>query len=521
MNVSEKQVRNLLIVYGDQLDHNHPLLENLDSDVDLVWMAEARAEAGKVWSTKSRIALFFAAMRHYAKWLAERDLRVLYHEFSDHSESMAELLARDLKRYRPSRVLVVRPGEWQVLEDLKQACASNGIPLEIAEDPHFFTTPDDFAEWASSRNSIRMEYFYREMRKQKNILMTADGKPVGGEWNYDKENRQSLNAGGLHSIPEIPRFELDSITRKVLASVENEFADHPGDLSEFNWPVTRQQALDALDAFIADRLAQFGDYQDAMWQHQPFLYHSLLSAALNMKLLNPREVIQAAVQAFEEDNAPLNAVEGFVRQILGWREYVRGVYWWKMPAYLNLNTLEADQPLPDFYWTGETPMVCLADSIAQTLRFGYAHHIQRLMVTGLYGLLLGVKPQSMHEWYLAVYVDAIEWVELPNTLGMSQFGDGGLMASKPYVATGKYIQRMSNYCESCRYNPANATGSDACPFTTLYWDFLLRNERKLRHNQRMRMQLKNLERIDADRRAAIRGRAAAIRSAPAAEAPMS
>lgn len=294
--------------------------------------------------------------------------------------------------------------------------------------------------------------------------------------------------------------------------VNTRFSDHPGTLDAFDWPVTREQSLAALDDFIANRLPRFGEHQDAMWSGQPWLFHAHVSAALNLKLLDPREVIAAAEQAWRSGRAPLPAVEGFIRQILGWREYVRGLYWRGMPDYLTANALNARQPLPAFYWTGDTAMNCLAESIGQTLRHGYAHHIQRLMVTGLYALLLGVEPQAVHRWYLAVYVDAVEWVELPNTMGMALYADGGVMASKPYVATGKYIDRMSNYCKGCRFDPAKSTGDDACPFTTLYWSFLLRHQQRLAKNTRMALQLKNLARLDADTRAAIETRAESIRS---------
>jgi deoxyribodipyrimidine photolyase-related protein len=355
------------------------------------------------------------------------------------------------------------------------------------------------------------------MRKRTGILMDRNGKPLGGEWNFDKDNRKPLKQATVDALPQPRRFKPDRITSEVIAWINAHLADHPGKLDAFAWPVCRSDALAALDDFIRHRLPQFGDFQDAMWREEPFLFHSLIASALNLKLLHPREVIDRAVQAYHDGDAPINAVEGFVRQILGWREYVRGIYWWQMPRYADLNALQADQPLPGFYWDADTPMECLSQSISQTLDHGYAHHIQRLMVTGLYSLLLGVRPQEIHQWYLAVYIDAVEWVELPNTLGMSQFADGGWMASKPYVATGKYIQRMSNYCASCRFNPAEATGTNACPFTTLYWDFLMRHESSLRANPRMRMQLRNLERLDADRREAIKQRAAAIRNQPNAQ----
>jgi deoxyribodipyrimidine photolyase-related protein len=324
-------------------------------------------------------------------------------------------------------------------------------------------------------------------------------------------------------VPAPAAFPPDATTREVLALVERRFAGHPGRLDAFDWPVTPAEARRALADFIDRRLADFGRHQDAMWEREPWLYHSRLSAALNLKLLDPREVVAAAEAAYRAGRAPLASAEGFIRQILGWREFVRGVYWLRMPDYAAVNALGATGPLPAFFWTGDTEMACLRDAIGQTLELGYAHHIQRLMVTGLYTLMLGVEPRRVHEWYLAVYVDAVEWVELPNVIGMSQHADGGYLASKPYVATGKYIQRMSNHCAGCRFDPAKASGADACPFTTLYWDFLERHEARLAANPRMALQVKNLARLSADARAAIRERAASIRAndgrPPSAGAP--
>jgi deoxyribodipyrimidine photolyase-related protein len=355
-----------------------------------------------------------------------------------------------------------------------------------------------------------MEFFYREMRRRTGVLMEGD-QPVGGQWNYDADNREAFDRDGPGLLPAPRSFAPDALTHEVLDEVNRRFAAHPGDLAAFDWPVTAAQAREALEDFIAHRLADFGRYQDALWEGEPWLYHSRLSAAMNLKLLDPREVVTAAEQAWREGRAPLAAAEGFIRQILGWREYVRGVYWSFMPGYVDRNALEATAPLPDFYWTGDTEWACLRDALGQTLRLGYAHHIQRLMVTGLFGLMLGVDPRRMHEWYLAVYVDAVEWVELPNTLGMSQYADGGVMASKPYVATGKYLQRMGNHCSRCRCDPGQSTGPSACPFTTLYWDFLLRHEPRLRGNPRLTMQLRNLTRLNADKRAAIQEQAEALR----------
>lgn len=344
--------------------------------------------------------------------------------------------------------------------------------------------------------------------------MQGDGpedKPIGDQWNFDLENRQAFGAKGPGDVPSRTTFTPDAVTREVIALVNSRFAAHPGRLDSFAWPVTRAQALQSLHTFIKERLPLFGRYQDAMWPGDPWLYHAHLSAALNLKLLNPREVVAQTQAAYRDGHAPLASAEGFIRQILGWREYVRGIYWTQMPAYLESNALDAREDLPAWYWTGATDMACLRDALAQTLAHGYANHIQRLMVTGLYALMLGVEPKQVHAWYLAVYVDAVEWVELPNTLGMSQYADGGLMGSKPYIATGKYIQRMSPHCKDCRYDPAQRSGGTACPFTTLYWDFLMRHEAALAKNPRMAPQVKNVARLTEAQKQAVSDRAAAIR----------
>jgi deoxyribodipyrimidine photolyase-related protein len=336
-------------------------------------------------------------------------------------------------------------------------------------------------------------------------------EPAGGRWNFDAENRGAFPKTGPGKLPQPIRFEPDAITRGVIDLVNARFAAHPGSLDAFDWPVTPADARAALDDFLTHRLARFGSCQDAMWTGEPWLYHSRLSQALNMKLLDPRDVVAGAERVWRRGKAPLEAAEGFIRQVIGWREYVRGVYWHFMPEYADRNALGADRPLPAFYWTADTEMNCLRDALGQTLRHGYAHHIQRLMVTGLFAMLAGVRPQDVHRWYLAVYVDAVEWVELPNTLGMSQFADGGVMASKPYCATGAYIDRMSNACRGCRFDPRRSSGPDACPFTTLYWDFLARHERLLRKNPRLSMQLKNLTRKDAAELRTIRRQADDLR----------
>lgn len=508
------QTARLVIVLGDQLDHHSTALQGFDPTQDVVWMAEVAEESTHVWSAKPRIALFLAAMRHFAAELRERGLPLSYTRLDDagNTGTLPGELQRAITHLQPNGLILTAPGDWRVLQAIRGVAAKAGLPLELRDDTHFFSTVRDFAAHAKGRKQLRLEYWYRELRKKHGVLMDGQ-QPVGGQWNYDANNRESFGKAGPQNVPSPCLVPPDAVTREVIDLVNQRFADHPGSLDSFAWPVTRADALRALDDFIENRLPLFGRFEDAMWAGEVWLWHSQLSAALNLKLLNPREVVAAAEATYRSGHAPLAAVEGFIRQILGWREYVRGIYWTQMPAYLERNALDAQAPLPAWYWTGETDMACLREAITQTLAHGYAHHIQRLMVTGLYSLLLGVRPQAVHAWYLSVYVDAVEWVELPNTLGMSQYGDGGLLGSKPYVATGKYIQRMSNHCSGCRFDPAQSTGPKACPFTTLYWDFLMRHEPMLRQNPRMAMQMKNLDRLAPDVREAIDAQARAHRLA--------
>jgi deoxyribodipyrimidine photolyase-related protein len=502
--------RNLILVLGDQLDRRAPAFDGLHRRLDAVWMAEATAEATHVWSHQARIAYFLSAMRHFRDELRAEGLRVHYHALGRGKQpsTLAGRLQQIARRLSPARLVVTHPGEWRVLELLRRAARELEVPLEVREDRHFLCSLEAFREHAGGRKQLRMEHFYRAMRRRHGVLMEGD-RPSGGRWNYDADNRQAFGRQGPGEVPPPPATPPDVITREVLELVQRRFGDHPGSLASFAWPVTRARALEALGDFVEHRLPRFGRYQDAMWTGEPFLYHSLLSCAMNVKLLDPREVIEAAEQAQREDprRYPLAAVEGFIRQILGWREYVRGIYWLHMPGYLERNALDVHRDLPAFYWTAETEMRCLRLTLEQTLAHAYAHHIQRLMVSGLLALLLGVAPRQVHAWYLSVYLDAVEWVELPNTLGMSQFADGGLMASKPYAASGKYIQRMSNYCAGCRFDPARRLGPRACPFTTLYWDFLTRNRQRLAKNPRMSLQLNNLRRLSGGDLEAIGARA--------------
>jgi deoxyribodipyrimidine photolyase-related protein len=507
-------IRHLVIVLGDQLAEDASALADFDPAQDVVWMAEAMQESTHVPSAKQRIAVFLSAMRHFAQTLQGKGWRVDYTELDQvgHSGTLQGELARAIVTWQPAQLVMTAPGDWRVLQALQATAKAQQRVLSVRDDTSFFTTVRDFSAHIKGRKQLRMEYWYREQRQRFGILM--EGKqPVGGQWNFDADNRESFGKKGPQDLPTPQRFAPDEITAQVIALVHKVFAKHPGELTDFGWPVTRVQALEALKDFMAHRLPLFGQFEDAMWAGEPWLYHSMLSVCLNLKLLSAQEVVQATQDAWQAGHAPLPAVEGFVRQILGWREYVRGMYWTQMPGYIALNALDAQEDLPAFFWTGDSDMACLRDALQQTLRHGYAHHIQRLMVLGLYGLMRGVQPQQMHEWFLSVFVDAVEWVELPNTLGMSQFGDGGLMASKPYVASGKYIQRMSNHCQGCKFDPAQSVGPTACPYTTLYWDFLRRHKPLLEKNPRMGMQLKNLNRLSAEAQAQIQQQAQAHRTA--------
>lgn len=496
-------VRTLAVIFGDQLDPFYREYLELDPELDALWMAEVEGEISDPPAHKRRIALFLSAMRHYRDAARDDGFTVHYHELTadrdeDAGADFAQVLAATLPEIAPERIVAIQPGDWRVQEMLRSAAEEAGVELEIRPDPHFLHDLDAFREWADGRKRFLMEDFYRMMRKDTGNLMEGPKEPVGGEWNYDKDNRESFGSDGPGELPAPPRFQPDETTRAVLELVEARWPDHPGRLDDFAEAVTPEQAGEALQAFIDERLPQFGTYQDALWEGESFLYHSRLSAVLNLKLLDPRDCIEAAEDAWHRDHAPLNAVEGFIRQILGWREYIRGIYWTFMPEYQDRNALECDegQDVPPFFWDGETDMACVADSMKTVLDHGYAHHIQRLMVLGLFAQLYGAHPYRFHRWHMALYMDAIDWVSLPNTVGMSQFGDGGLVGTKPYCASGQYISRQGNHCGNCRYDPRAATGEDACPFTTLYWDFLDRHREEFEGNRRMVFQVKNLERKD-------------------------
>ena len=500
----------LRIILPDQLDRSY--IPDWIKEGDTVLIAETGylfAEA----THKRKLAFLCSAGRHFAAELSEAGVDVIHRRIADgsHTRSLADHVASAVDECGADALAVHRPGSFMELEELEAAAKEASLDLTVDEDLSFYSTPREFAEHISGRKQVVMEYFYRELRKRHNVLMEI-GEPAGGDWNYDKENRQTFGKEGPGEVPPPFFVRPDEITGNAIREVEEVFSDNPGSLDGFALAVTPEDAKNALSDFVTNRLPNFGAYQDAMWTDNSFLFHSFLSPLLNTRLLSPREAVAAAEAAYRSGDAPVNSVEGFIRQIIGWREFIRGVYYQQGPDYLALNELAADREVPESFWTGETDMACISSTVSHILATGYAHHIQRLMVIGLFAQLAGVHPYHFHRWHLALYLDAYDWVSAPNVIGMSQYADGGFLATKPYVASGKYIKRMSNYCKACRYSPDEAVGETACPFTTLYWDFLLRHRSMLDENRRMNFQMKNLERKTDDQLRQIRERAREVLS---------
>ena len=493
----------LRLVLGDQLSRTLSALEDLDPAHDVVLLAEVMEECRYVPHHPQKIALVLSAMRHFSRALAARGVAVRHVRLDDpaNTGSLGAEVARAVAELRPEAVIATEPGEWRVRQAMLGWEQALGIPVEIRADGRFLCPLPWFRQWAEGRKQLHMEFFYREMRRRTGLLMEG-GEPAGGRWNFDADNRNPL-APGLRP-PAPPRFAPDETTQEVLALVAERFGGNFGTLEGFNWPVTARDAERALAHFIETRLPRFGEAQDAMAEGEATLFHSLLSTSLNLGLLLPGAVCEAAERAWRQGHAPLNAVEGFIRQILGWREYVRGLYWLKMPEYREMNALGAGRPLPGFYWGAPTSMACVSAVVRQTRELAYAHHIQRLMVTGNFALLAGIAPEAVNAWYLAVYADAFEWVELPNTHGMAIWADGGIMASKPYAASGAYINRMSDHCRGCAHDVKAQTGPRACPFNFLYWDFIARNAGHFEGNARMAMPLSTLRKMAPGKLAAMR-----------------
>ncbi len=499
----------LIPVLGDQLSLGLSSLAGADPSGSVVLMMEVADETRYVRHHRAKLVYILSAMRHHAEALRAAGWRVDYVRLDDpdNTGSFTGEIARAVERHAPDRIVVTEAGEWRVAAMLESWQTLFGIPVDIRADDRFLCDHAEFDAWAEGRAELRMEFFYREMRRKTGLLID-DGKPAGGRWNFDKENRKPAKADLL--MPRPLAFAPDAITREVLTLVQERFADHPGSLEDFGYAVTAADAERQAAGFFADALPLFGDYEDAMLSGERFLWHSILSPYINSGLLDPLDLCRRAEAEYRAGRAPLNSVEGYIRQIIGWREYMRGIYWREGPDYVDRNFLRHTRPLPGWYWTGETDMHCLAEALGQTIATAHAHHIQRLMVTGNFALLIGADPKQVHQWYLEIYVDAYEWVELPNTLGMSQFGDGGLLSSKPYISSGAYINRMSDYCGRCRYDVAKRVGEDACPFNALYWDFLARHRDKFGRNRRLAMPYRTWDRMADDAKAETRAQAAAF-----------
>ena len=490
-------VSRLLLVLGDQLSDTVAALREGDRDADIVVMAEVMDEAAYVPHHPKKIAFLFAAMRKFAARLERDGWTVRYTRLDDpdNAGSIPGELLRRADETGAREVLATEPGEFRLIAALEDC----PVPVRQLPDDRFLCSHSEFDAWAEGRKELRMEWFYRDMRRRTGLLMDGDA-PEGGKWNYDHDNRKpapdEIEFGGPM------RFTPDETVEAVLDLVEDRFGDNFGTLRPFWFATDAGQARQALGHFIHHALPKFGDFQDAMLDGDRFLYHAVVSMYLNAGLLHWREVCEAAAQAYHDGDAPLNAVEGFIRQIIGWREFMRGIYFREGPDYTRRNTLDHRRALPGFYWTADTDMRCVARAVEQTRDEAYAHHIQRLMVMGNFALLAGIDPHAVHEWYLAVYADAYEWVEAPNVIGMSQFADGGIVGSKPYVSGGNYIRKMSDHCRHCAYDVGQKTGEKACPFNYLYWAFLHRHRDRFGKNPRMAQMYRTWMRMSEDKRQA-------------------
>ncbi|MDC3181098.1 cryptochrome/photolyase family protein [Gammaproteobacteria bacterium] len=499
----------LCVILPNQLSLSNSSLQAIDPKSDHVLMAETLDHFTHVKHHQKKIAFILSSMRHFAKALKQKNYQLTYIDIHQQIKTFTDAIQSLVTKNNFTEILLSYPPDYRMLEailDLESTCK---IPIQILEDNNFLCDIETFKDWAGDKKQLRMEFFYRMMRKDHQILMDGN-QPIGGKWNFDAQNRKKAPA--QLEVPKTYHIKPDTLSLQAIADTKQYFSDHFGDIEPFFFAVTREQALVALKQFIDERLCLFGDYQDAMLQGEPFMFHAHISFYLNCGLLYPLECIQAAQSAYEAHKAPLNAVEGFIRQVLGWREYVRGIYWLKMPQYADLNYLQAKRKLPSFYWDANTDMNCLKQCITETKNNAYAHHIQRLMVLGNFALIAGIDPQYVNEWYLIVYADAYEWVELPNVSGMVLFADGGLLASKPYASSGSYIHKMSNYCKDCAFSVKEKLGEKACPFNYLYWDFLIRNQKALSSNQRLGFMYAMINKMEPSQIKAIQQQASAFLS---------
>ena len=504
-------MRTLRLILGDQLNHSHSWFDTNREDVTYVLM-EMRQETDYVVHHLQKVVAFFSAMRNFSEYLKENGHRVTYYHISDKAnhqnieKNIEHLISEnDIEKFEYQL-----PDEYRLDKQLEDFCKDLKIDSEAFDTEHFLTTRTDLTEFFKGKKQMTMEYFYRDMRKKYDVMMVNNKDPEGGKWNFDKSNRKKWKGS-----PKIPgAFELNQDISEIKKEIEKANIKTIGSLDpkKFSWPTNRKDSVAVLNYFCENLLLHFGDYQDAMHTEQVFLFHSRLSFAMNSKMLHPMEVIQKTVDYWREhkDEIDISQIEGFIRQILGWREYMRGIYWKEMPDYKQKNGLENHNKLPEFYWTGKTKMNCLKHAINQSLEHAYAHHIQRLMITGNFALLTQTHPDQVDAWYLGIYIDAIEWVEITNTRGMSQYADGGIVATKPYISSGSYINKMSNYCSGCHYKVSKKVEEDSCPFNSLYWNFLDEKKEFFQDNHRMSMMMSLLDKKSPDEMTAIRERASSI-----------
>ena len=491
-------------ILGDQLTSDHPALRLADDD-DCFLFIESRARSGQLRYHRHKLVLIYSAMRHYAEDLRARGRKVHYDELDD-TPAYEDALCAFVKKHQPSEIVVMEPNEWEMAQTLPKLSRKTGVAFRTVSTSQFLVPRAEFHDWSGGKKHLLMASHYQNQRRKLGILLDDNGGPVGGKWSFDADNRATFAQYKKHAPdpapPPTPKH--DTVTRAVMRAVARHFPDHPGDPETFWLPVTRKGALEWLDHFIQHRLPLFGPYEDLMAQSDPLLYHSVLSPLLNIGLLTPRECVDRAIEAFKAGHVPINSVEGFIRQIIGWREFINGVYWLDMPDCREANELDAHRPLPAWIYSGETGMNCVSSCIRQATATGYNHHIQRLMVLGNFFLLGGYEPKAVLRWYMEMYVDAYDWVMQPNVMGMVLYADGGRFATKPYAAGSGYITKMGDYCASCRYSPKEKTGPRACPFNYLYWNFFDRHARRFAANPRTSMMVRTLEKKSAAEREQIR-----------------
>ncbi len=491
-------MKTLRLILGDQLNLQHSWFKNPDENV-LYLMAEIRQETDYVKHHIQKVVAFFLSMRNFSETLQSQKHKVHYFKINDENnpQDLEKLITLCVKKYAIEKFEYLLPDEYRLDQQLKGISSILKIRTEAFDSEHFYTTRTELATFFEGKKMLLMENFYRNMRKKHEVMMVG-AQPLGNQWNFDHDNRKKYT--GQVPVPSEKNFHKN--IAEILKEIQDAGIVTFGTLKEkdFSWPTSRGESLEVLDYFCTHLLKHFGDYEDAMHTDEKFLFHSRLSFAMNSKMLSPKEVIETVVAFYHknETEITLSQVEGFVRQILGWREYIRGIYWKEMPDYAQMNKLENHNKLPDFFWTGKTKMNCLSHAINQSLEEAYAHHIQRLMVIGNFTLLTQIHPDEVDNWYLGVYIDAIEWVEMPNTRGMSQYADGGIIATKPYVSSGSYINKMSNNCSKCFYNVKDKYGEKGCPFNTLYWNFLDEKRDYFKGNQRMAMMMNLLNKMDPE-----------------------